>query len=294
MTGAPMAANTIGNKPAVAGSSLYQACLALRDRLWCVPEFGETFFVQTNESSPLNDVPQSSVVGGISSAPASPKPSHATVRPKVNSSDPVTQLWQCFRLGAPLCWMFNKLSPRNELPINPDANRSNANVCKKQVAKFIIALNHELEWDPDDIFTVSQLYLNDTNGFVKVVRTISKLLDVFESRGLLMEAPTSAGTEELEKPSDDRAWIVRELLDTERKYVQDLEVMQSCARALAQNDILPPDTIHSLFGNLNTLVDVQRRFLICVEENVRRPADDQHFGHVFQTMVSRLCITSAL
>lgn len=120
-----------------------------------------------------------------------------------------------------------------------------------------------------------------------MVRTISKLLDIFEARGLLTapaHAP-SASADVLEKPSDDRAWIVRELLDTERKYVQDLEVMQNYARALGQHDILPPDTIHALFGNLNTLVDVNRRFLICVEENARRPADEQHFGHVFQTMV---------
>ncbi|UZJ53026.1 hypothetical protein CBS101457_002346 [Exobasidium rhododendri] len=282
MLGAPLAANTIGNKPAVAGSSLYQACLTLRDRLWCVPGFGEAFLSQGGEEA----------VGGFSSALPSPNglSSPANSRPRINASDPVTQLWQCFRLGAPLCWLFNNLKPRNELVINPDANRSNANECKKQVAKFIIALNHELAWDSDDIFTVSQLYLNDTNGFVKVIRTISKLLDVFENRGLLTEAPTSAGTEELEKPSDDRAWIVRELLDTERKYVQDLEVMQNYARALAQMDILPPDTIHNLFGNLNTLVDVQRRFLICVEENVRRPADDQHFGHVFQTMESDFAV----
>lgn len=267
--GAPVAANTIGNKPATAGSSLYQACLSLLERLWCVPDFGEKFLVNATDAA-------------AQSTDAS--------APRLTSSDPVTQLWQCFRLGAPLCWLFNQLSPRTELPINPDANRSNANECKRQVAKFIIALNNELGWDSDDIFTVSQLYLNDTNGFVKVVRTIGKLLDVFESRGLLVEAPKSAATDELEKPSDDRAWIVRELLDTERKYVQDLEVLQNYARALMQYNLMSPDTIHNLFGNLNTLVDVQRRFLICVEENVRRPADDQHFGHVFRTMESDFAV----
>lgn len=262
--GAPVAANTIGNKPAIAGSSLYQACLTLLDRLWCVPQFGETFLLTGDEVAQEIDGEKR--------------------RPEISSSDPVTQLWQCFRLGAPLCWLINQLQPRNELPINPDANRSNANECKRSVAKFIIALNSELGWDPSDIFTISQLYLNDTNGFVSVVRTISKLLDVFESRGLLVEAPKSSVPDELQKPTDDRAWIVRELLDTERKYVQDLEVLQSYCRALSQNNIVSPDTIHNLFGNLNMLVDVQRRFLICVEENVRRPADDQHFGHVFRTM----------
>lgn len=289
-SGAPIAANTIGNKPAVAGSSLYQACLSLRDKLWCVPMFGETWLANLNESVSPNDNTTNSSTG-ISSAPHSPKISYnnaaTTTKPKINASDPVTQLWQCFRLGAPLCWLFNAMGPAEDLFINPDANRSNANECKKQVAKYIMAVRQELGWSTEEMFTVSQLYLNDTNGFVQVIRTITKFVDEFERRGLLTEAPTSAGTDELEKPSDDRAWIVRELLDTERKYVQDLEVMQNYARALAMNDILPTDTIHNLFGNLNTLVDVQRRFLICVEENVRRPADDQHFGHVFQTMVSK-------
>lgn len=275
--GAPVAANTIGNKPAVAGSSLYQACLSLRERLWCVPGFGDAFLLpQADEASPVLAQPEAS-------SPPSPK---TTTTTRIQPSDPVSQLWKCFRTGAPLCWLMNQLGPATVLQISSDPSRSNANECKKQVAKFIIALKAELGWDPDDIFTVSQLYLNDTNGFVKVVKTISKLLDVFEQRGLLTEAPKTADADEFEKPSDERTWIVRELLSTERKYVQDLEVLQSYARALAQNDIIPTDTIHHLFGNLNTLVDVQRRFLICVEENARRPADEQHFGHVFQTMVS--------
>lgn len=176
------------------------------------------------------------------------------------------------------------MNPEVELPVNPDANRSNANACKAQVMKFIIALKEKLGWDPDDIFTVSQLYLNDTNGFVKVVRTINRLLDVFEERGLLIKTDRKSEIDDLDHPSDDRAKVIRELLTTERKYVQDLEVLQNYARALAQYDILPPDTLHNLFGNLNKLVDVQRRFLICVEENVRRPPDEQHFGHVFMTM----------
>lgn len=110
--------------------------------------------------------------------------------------------------------------------MNPDANRSNANACKAQVMRFIIALKEKLGWDPDEIFTVSQLYLNDTNGFVMVVRTINRLLDVFEERGLLIENKRKAEDDALENPSDDRAKVIRELLTTERKYVHDLEVLQ--------------------------------------------------------------------
>ncbi|SPO32383.1 related to CDC24 - GTP/GDP exchange factor for Cdc42p [Ustilago trichophora] len=280
MAGAPAAANTIANKQAVAGSSLYQACLNLRDRLYCVPGFGEAYLDEMMANSVASPSTPSDPLSPTAGSPTSP--TGPAVRK--SSSDPVTQLWQCFRLGSPLCALFNTMNPEVELPVNPDANRSNANACKAQVMKFIIALKEKLGWDPDDIFTVSQLYLNDTNGFVKVVRTINRLLDVFEERGLLIETNRKSDNDDLDHPSDDRAKVIRELLTTERKYVQDLEVLQNYARALAQYDILPPDTLHNLFGNLNKLVDVQRRFLICVEENVRRTPDEQHFGHVFMTM----------
>ncbi|PWN48843.1 hypothetical protein IE53DRAFT_318658 [Violaceomyces palustris] len=284
MAGAPLAANSITNKQAVAGSGLYQFCLNLRDRLYCVPSFGENYLDDILSSS-SNSPGLNGASDPLASLSGSPRPaSGPSQKPKAKNCDPVTQLWQCFRLGAPLCALFNILSPETNLPVNPDANRSNANACKAQVMKFIIALKEKLGWDPDEIFTVTQLYQNDTNGFVQVVRTINRLLDVFEERGLLTEGSRQANVDELEAPVDDRAKVIRELLTTERKYVQDLEVMQNYAKALAQTDILPPDTIHNLFGNLNKLVDVQRRFLICVEENVRRPPDEQHFGHVFRTM----------
>lgn len=54
-----------------------------------------------------------------------------------------------------------------------------------------------------------------------------RILDVLESKGLLLES--SETLDDLHatlQPGDDRARVVRELLDTERKYVQDLEVMQ--------------------------------------------------------------------
>jgi cell division control protein 24 len=100
--------------------------------------------------------------------------------------------------------------------------------------------------------------------------------------------------------------VVREILDSERKYVQDLEVLQvrrvcvlahhlnACLptfliqdyqRQVAANDIITQDQIHNLFLNLNTLADFQRRFLIGVEANASRPPDEQRFGHLFLQMV---------
>ncbi|KAK0529521.1 Guanine nucleotide exchange factor for Cdc42p [Tilletia horrida] len=348
--GAPQAASTIGNRPAIAGSSLYQACLNLRDRLWCVDGFGHAYLdgplvtaalavanpPDTTSSpstpGPGSEVPSPSTPSGLSTPTglgfgglAGGLPSASANAPANNvsldASEPVSKLWATFRLGTPLCALFNALhvqpidtsaptstngAPPTQPSVGPAGQRllavnndlahlrHNPRECKKLAAHFIMAVRKELDWGPDEIFSVSDLYLDDTNGFVKVVRTVSKLLDVFASRGLLVPtqdpAAGNAGSEGAGAAQGGLAWSVNELLNTERKYVQDLEAMQNYARALQTYNILPPDTIHRLFGNLNALVDVSRRFLISVEENARRPSDDQHFGHAVMAMESDFAV----
>lgn len=109
-------------------------------------------------------------------------------------------------------------------------------------------------------------------------------------------------------PSDERSLVVCEILDSERKYMQDLEVLQvrppatlsfspgatpltamphsqDYQRQLQMHDILTQDQIHSLFINLNKLADFQRRFLIGVEGNASLPPEQQRFGNLFLQMV---------
>ncbi|WFD35520.1 Guanine nucleotide exchange factor for Cdc42p [Malassezia cuniculi] len=258
-SGGPAPANTLGNRPLATSTGIYQSCVALRERLWCVPGFGEAFL-----------------------EPVSPG-----MQPQY---DPVTQLWQCFRLGTPLCVLFNALGPEKTRPLSlgVEVNLSSANACKALVMRFLIALKEQLGWDAEDTFTVMQLYVNDTNGFVRVVRTVDRLLDVLSANGKLLAAPEKAlragGPAAGGAGDDERMRVVTELLETERKYVHDLEVLQQYANALAYHEILPTDTIYMLFGNLNQLVDVQRRFLICVEENALRAPEEQQFGHIFRSM----------
>lgn len=52
-------------------------------------------------------------------------------------------------------------------------------------------------------------------------------------------------------------------------------------RELQIQEILNPDTIHYLFGNLNSLVDFQRRFLIQLEEIGEKCPEEQNFGFLF-------------
>jgi cell division control protein 24 len=110
-------------------------------------------------------------------------------------------------------------------------------------------------------------------------------------------------------PDAERNNIIRELVETERKYVQDLEVMQvhsdyspmlistnpphphtyisqKYAQELSQSNTLDRDTIHLLFPNLNKLLNFQRRFLIRLEGTADMPWREQRWGLLFTDNVS--------
>ncbi|KAG0288179.1 hypothetical protein BGZ98_004354, partial [Dissophora globulifera] len=114
-----------------------------------------------------------------------------------------------------------------------------------------------------------------------VIKTVSMVLDRMEDQGLLRARLTKRNSDQA-KPTDNRAKVVNEILETERSYVQDLENLQAYMRALqADGTVVSPETIHLIFANLNALVDFQRRFLITVETNAAYSAQDQNFGQVF-------------
>ncbi|KAF8928740.1 hypothetical protein BGZ58_009394, partial [Dissophora ornata] len=124
--------------------SLYQSCLNLIERLAGVPDFEQyldpELLLNIQAGSP------------------------STMSP----NDPVSQLWILFRLGAPLACIFNGLRPKQPLKINnTDTSVNNVNACKASVFHFLVACLQELQFKDDDLFTISELYQDDTNGFVK-------------------------------------------------------------------------------------------------------------------------------
>ncbi|KAI7900273.1 uncharacterized protein BX663DRAFT_532418 [Cokeromyces recurvatus] len=52
-------------------------------------------------------------------------------------------------------------------------------------------------------------------------------------------------------------------------------------REVSAQEILSQDTMHHLFGNLNALVDFQRRFLIQIEDQAAHSVKEQRFGSLF-------------
>ncbi|TFK54354.1 hypothetical protein OE88DRAFT_1624851 [Heliocybe sulcata] len=267
----PVAHNTLLNKAASSSTSLYQQCSALRARLMRLPSFPDYFAI----SSPRDLSRQ--------------------------STDPVTQLWDCFALGFPLCYIFNLLPP----PITPiaiDTNPASVDANNERTKKRAIALfAMQLRQVPEcEQFTVTDLWERHSNdGLVKAVKTVTMLVDRLPE-DVFMEAlpssppsvfPAHESSESL-APSEVTAHfstpanaqeaarmnIIREMVETERKYVQDLEVMQNYSMALSQSNTIDQDTIHLLFPNLNKLLNFQRKFLIRFEGTAEMSWKDQRWG----------------
>jgi len=236
----PVANNTLLNKSASQSTSLYQQCSSLRARLLRIKEFAPYF--------------------ALASPPDSSR----------QSTDPVTQLWDCFALGVPLCYLFNLLPPPIT-PININTVPDQFDVSNKRDKKRAIALFSMQIGQLEDCeqFTVMDLYNRDsTDGFVKVclpvscllllgdrvlplvaisqvVNTVTTLVEYLPEEVFVQQAPSSPPSLSSAHQSTDsiicdtahspqpvsareaaRSNIIRELVETERKYVQDLEVMQ--------------------------------------------------------------------
>ena len=121
-----------------------------------------------------------------------------------------------------------------------------------------------------------------------MTKAVSRVLDELQARNLLLKRNDGEGDQDTTaKPMDNRGRVVQELVDTERKYVQDLEALQDYMKTLQASEVAAPDLIHNMFLNLNSLVDFQRRFLIRVETVYAQPPEQQRWG---QVMISHVGI----
>ncbi|PHH88747.1 hypothetical protein CDD83_7092 [Cordyceps sp. RAO-2017] len=246
--GPVIATANIINQKADASRSLYQICISLKQRLAQVPGF-EPFLDQ------------------------------------LDPTDPVDPLWNLFRTGYPLLAIYNSLQPAEPLKVD-DANANEAKKSKIAIFKFVQACMKELRVSPTESFVITDLMGNDTSGFVKVTQVVNYVLDLAENRGLLLQSQPYP-EDELANPAvasqmSYRDHIVKELVDTERKYVQDLENLHDLKKALEQKGAVPGDIVHQIFLNINAILDFQRRFLIRVETTNSMPKTVQRWGAPFR------------
>ncbi|KAG6850440.1 hypothetical protein H0H93_013312 [Arthromyces matolae] len=265
----PVANNTLLNK--AASSSLYQQCSLLRARLLRIRGFDYYFALAAS----------------------------ADAR---QSTDPVTELWDLFSFGIPLCYIFDCLPPElgftkiNNSDFNEDEYEQHPDKPKKR-AIALFAMQMRLSKVPEVIegceeFTVTDLWnRNSTDGLVRVINTVTAIVERLPPEAFEVEPSSRISTDgsdpSLSSDSPANAQeiarnnIIRELVETERKYVQDLEIMQKYSNALSQGNIIDQDTIHLLFPNLNKLLNFQRKFLIRFESTAELPWQNQRWGQIF-------------
>ncbi|KAI8980335.1 hypothetical protein BDB01DRAFT_843898 [Pilobolus umbonatus] len=197
--------------------------------------------------------------------------------------DPLSKLAVICRQAFPLCTLYNTLNPDKQLKYDNATNLNAINLCKANVYHFIVACRNELSFPEEDMFSISDLFQDDTNGFVKVLNTVDKLLQRLEDHGIITVRSSNRNSDP-NAPKNTRDKVVQELLETERRYVLDMEYLQTYMRELNAQRIVSADTIHYLFGNLHSLVDFQRRFLIQLEEVAEKSPEEQRIGSVFIQM----------
>jgi cell division control protein 24 len=240
--------NSVGD----AKQSLFQICVATRLRLLNVPEFNQVLREEEEDAG--------------------------------KDTDPVTLLWRTFRRGFPLMCLYNALRPATPIQIGPGVKEEKKG--KAATFKFLQACVNELRFPADECFIVTDLYSDDTTGFVKVIKVVNRVLDVLVERGLIEEVqPSSTDFDKADKSvkRSQRQHIVAELVTTERTYVQHLELLQAFKHLVEERGVIPGDAVHDIFLNLNALLDFQRRFLIKVEQTNAQPEEEQNWGDVFLT-----------
>lgn len=198
------------------------------------------------------------------------------VLPANISVDPATQLWKLFQQGAPLCLIFNWVYPNYEIPI---IGSDDLRVCKKSVYDFLIAVKMHLNLDDDFMFTISNVFSDNTHDLLKIVKVVNKLL-ALNKDAVSFEVDPIPSLSEL-SISDDRLKVFKEIVETERKYVQDLELLLAYKNELSQAELVSSEQLHTLFPNLNEIIDFQRRFLNGLECNINIPTKYQRIGLVF-------------
>ncbi|KAJ6510530.1 Dbl homology domain-containing protein [Mycena sanguinolenta] len=85
----------------------------------------------------------------------------------------------------------------------------------------------------------------------------------------------------LQNHEELRSNITSELMETERKYVRDLELMQTYATAVTESGLLSARTLYLLFSNLSQLLAFQRTFLSRLEATNNLAWPEQQWGRDF-------------
>ncbi|KAI9350264.1 hypothetical protein BDR26DRAFT_915184 [Obelidium mucronatum] len=206
---------------------------------------------------------------------------------------PVDVLWNCFKLGAPLCVVFNELAATTTGAfLNPDDVSGirppffPTKPCKDNLYKFITACRTDANLPAaQELGGVSELYKDDTTGFMKFLVLVEDLIEKIKLANN-MPAPkqlpfSTEVSKDFANPLDNRSRLIKELVETERAYIFSLEELQRYQNELAATRVFSKDMMNALFSNLNELLDFQRRFMVGMESTLNLGLIEQRIGQLF-------------
>lgn len=220
---------------------------------------------------------------GLQSTPATPSTNNiftftAGVLPASLTLDPVTQLWKLFQRGVPLCLLFNRINPDTPIAV---LEGDDLRMCKKAVYEFVVAVKTHLTIEDDIMFTISNVFSDNTHDLLRIIKVVKYLLDTIEDPlQKEKDAELDADIANL-KITDDRSKVFKELIETERKYVLDLELLLDYKSDLQSADALSSEQLHILFPNLSEIIDFHRKLLSGLECNIDVPTKYQRVGSIF-------------
>ncbi|KAF7318746.1 Rho guanine nucleotide exchange factor scd1 [Mycena chlorophos] len=213
----------------------------------------------------------------------------------VSNANPTIELWDLFSLGVPLCYLFDLVAEGRGLT-KIDQSEYDAEMLAesperaKKHAIALFAMQIRSDAVARDIpgcepFTVNELWDRDsTQGLNKAVQTVSTLIkhlpaDVFDvpRRPSVMSTPFKL----VRYSESHRINVLRELVETERKYNSDLEVLQKYLVAVADCNLMDEETISLVYPNVDQLVEFQAQFLRALESTMEQPWPEQRWGQAF-------------
>ncbi len=195
----------------------------------------------------------------------------AGVLPKPVAHDPVTPICNLFQQGAPLCLIFNAIRPEHKIDA---VSSDDLKVCKMNVYQFLSACKLNLNIRDDELFPITSVFSDDIRNLLEVIHSVNLVLDLDPRFDV-------SPVEDQLVVSDERSKVVKELVESERKYVYDLELLCKYKDELMKKELISSDDINMLFPNMNEIVDFQRRILLGLECNAVVAPEFQRLGSVF-------------
>lgn len=206
------------------------------------------------------------------------------ILPISENCDPVSQLSQLFQQGSPLCIIFNAVQSHVKLPV---VSSDDLKICKKSIYDFILGCKQHLAFNDEELFTISDVFANSTSQLMKVLEVVITLMDsapeVFPSSLKSQEDEQIISEQERKKLKKYKSSnkIMREFVNTERKYVNDLEILDKYRQQLLDSNLITSEELYMLFPNLSEAIDFQRRFLVSLEINAKVEPSKQRIGALF-------------